>query len=296
MNNAHESTLLPEHFIASPRDIDNIEPAGEIPEKKTEAAYPRRHGLLNFIAELRRRRVCRAATLYAVAMWLICQIIELVYKAIGLPEWTLKLVIVLGLLGFPIALILSWMIDITPNGLVVDSAHNAPQVANDDESRGPFDQVIDCSLVLVAMFIGANLAIGVLSTESSAAQSHAQKIAVEQFRVASENGAEILSQGLVIELQHELDSKTDMTVIVPQEPFLTTDSVILSGAIFVSEKKVRITAMMIDNETGEVTWSQSFEWTRNDSLSAPERIAREIVSALPVPLRTASAAEIDHAT
>jgi len=296
MNNAQESTFRPEDIDASPHDIRDFERAGRPPAERTEAVYPRKHGFLNLVAELRRRRVCRAATLYAVAMWLICQIVELVYKALGLPEWTLKLVIVLGLLGFPIALILSWMIDITPNGLVIDNPRNVPQVANDSEARGPFDQVIDCSLLLLALFIGAQLAIGVLSTESNAAQSHAQKIAVELISVPSENGAEILSQSLVVNLQHELASKTQMTVIVPREPNRTSDSLILSGVVAVSEKRIHITATMIDNKTREVTWSQSFEWPRTDLLSVQAEIAQEIVAAIPAPFRTARLGETDHAT
>ncbi len=143
------------------------------------------------------------------------------------------------------------------------------------------DQIIDCSLVLAALIISVQLTVGVLSTESIAAQTYSQKIAVVPFRVASGNEAETLSQGLFIELQHELASQTHMTVIAPRDPYLTTGCLSLTGAVAVGESHVRITATMIDNDTGAVTWSKVFERPRTDSLMAPVEFAQEIVAALP---------------
>ena len=296
MNIAQESTYLPDNLNGGPNHIVNIGWAGESPEKRSETSNPQPHGILRFITELRRRRVCRAITMYAVAMWLVCQIVEIVSPALGLPEWTLKLVIMLGLLGFPIALILSWLIDITPNGLVIESADRSNHSATvETEPRRPLDQIIDCSLGLAALIIGTQLAVGVLSTETLAAQTYSQKIAVVPFRVASGNEAETLSQGLVIELQHQLASQSRITVIAPRDPYLTTDCLSLTGAVAVGENQVRITATMIDNDTGVVTWSQVFERPRTDSLMAPVEFAHEIVAALPVQFQISSASEADHA-
>jgi hypothetical protein len=62
--------------------------------------------LFHFVAELRRRRVCRAVTMYSVALWLVCQIVDVITPALELPEWTLKLAIVLGLLGLPVIILM----------------------------------------------------------------------------------------------------------------------------------------------------------------------------------------------
>ena len=294
--NAQERPFLPGDLNVSPNHIVNIGRTAETPAEKSVADNPESHGLFHFIAELRRRRVCRAITMYAVAMWLVCEVAELVYPELGLPDWTLKFVIVLGLLGFPIALILSWLIDITPNGLVIEGTDRSNHSATvENEPRRPFDQIIDCSLVLAALIIGAQLAVGALSTETNAAHTYSHKIAVVPFRVASGNEAETLSQGLFIELQHELASQTDITVIAPRDPYFSAGCLSLTGAVAIGENHIRITATMIDYDTGAITWSQVFERPRIDSLMAPVEFAREIVAALPVQFQVSNASQVDHA-
>lgn len=294
--NAQETTILPEILDVSPNQFVYNGRAAEKPEEQPLAESPESRGLFHFVAELRRRRVCRAITMYAVAMWLVCQIVELVSPELGLPEWTLKLVVVFGLLGFPVALVLSWLFEITPNGLVIESADGSNHAAtSESEPRRPLDQIIDCSLVVAALIIGAQLALGVLSTETIAAQTVSQKIAVVPFRVASGNEAETLSQGLLIELQHELASQSHITVIAPRDPYLTTDCLSLTGAVAVGESHVRITATMIDNDSGVVTWSEVFNRPRTDSLMAPVEFAQEIVAALPEQFQVSSASQVDHA-
>jgi TolB-like protein len=257
----------------------------------------RRNSLVRFITELRRRQVCRTATIYAVVLWLICQIIDLVYIELGLPDWTLKFVIVLGLLGLPITLILSWLIDITPDGLVLDAAGNSArsQVA-DAGSRRLFDCIIDGGLVLAAMAIGIQLATGGLSPQSDATTTGPQKIAVLTFGAASGNGAEMLSAELTIELQHELNKVADVLVIASKEPYLTKDSQILSGRVAIDENQVRVTATMTSNGDGSITWSQVFHQPRTDSLLVPSNLARDIVEALPLSYLVSATSLVPHAT
>jgi TolB-like protein len=256
-------------------------------------------GLFHLISELHRRRVCRAATLYAIAMWLTCQIVQLVYLELGLPAWTLKFVIVVGLVGFPITLILSWLFDITPNGIEVDTVRSRPQsIASEVERRTISENVIDCALIITALVISFQLTVGVLSigNVAAAAESSAQRIAVVPFRVASGVDADLLSDGLLIELQHELIRQTGMTVIAPTDQSLTSDSISLTGYVSIGENQVRVTATMIDNTTGAITWSQAFQRPRIDSLQTPVIFAQEIVAALPVPIRISSSTAVDHAT
>ena len=298
MNNAQVSTFHTDSLDVSRNHIVMIGRTADKPSERSEARNSRSNGLLRFIAELRRRRVCRAATMYAVALWLIFQIVELVYLELGLPDWTLKLVIVLGLLGLPIALILSWLFDITPNGLVVDVSDASQNVAMQQvKSMRPFDQAVDCGLLFAALVIGIQLAVGSLSAQAeSPAQAHSQRIAVLPFRVASGNGAEPFSEGLVIELQHELAKGTGFTVIAPRDPYLAINCLSLTGAVAVSDEHVRITVMVIDNNSGEVAWSQVFQPARTDSLTGPAEIAKQIIAALPAPYRVTDASEPDHVT
>ncbi len=74
-------------------------------------------GLREFLVELRRRKVYRVAVVYAVVAFVIWQAAEIAFPALHLPEWTLTLVVVLTLVGFPIALLLAWAFEITPEGV-----------------------------------------------------------------------------------------------------------------------------------------------------------------------------------
>src|SRR3954453_15296467 len=73
----------------------------------------------SFFEEVQRRKVYRVAVAYVVAAGFIIQIGSAVFPAWDLPNWTFRLVVVLLLIGFPIALILAWAYDITPEGIKV---------------------------------------------------------------------------------------------------------------------------------------------------------------------------------
>jgi hypothetical protein len=72
---------------------------------------------MSLIAELKRRNVFRVALLYLVAGWVILQVAQLLFDVLKLPDWTSRLVLGLLMLGFPLALIFSWVYELTPEGL-----------------------------------------------------------------------------------------------------------------------------------------------------------------------------------
>src|SRR3977135_915357 len=71
----------------------------------------------NFFGELRRRNVYRVAAAYAIVSWLIIQIATQVFPVLEIPNWCVRLVIVLLAFGFPVALILAWAFELTPEGI-----------------------------------------------------------------------------------------------------------------------------------------------------------------------------------
>ena len=85
------------------------------------AESPRREGRArSFLRELSQRKVCRTAISYALVLWLNLQIGDVLFPIIGLPEWTLKLVMFAGFMGFPVVLILAWTFQITERGIELD--------------------------------------------------------------------------------------------------------------------------------------------------------------------------------
>src|SRR5438045_2008586 len=74
-----------------------------------------------FFAELKRRNVYKVAAAYAVVGWLIIQVATQVFPFFEIPNWAVRLVVILLVLGFPVALILSWAFEITPEGIKRES-------------------------------------------------------------------------------------------------------------------------------------------------------------------------------
>src|SRR5436305_9387801 len=86
----------------------------------------------NFFAELKRRNVYKVAVAYAVVSWLLIQIATQVFPFFEVPNWTVRLVVLLLILGFPVALVLSWAFEITPEGIKLESELGP----NDTRTRG----------------------------------------------------------------------------------------------------------------------------------------------------------------
>ncbi len=101
----------------------------------------------NFFGELKRRNVYKVAVAYAVVAWLVIQIATQVFPVFDIPNWAPRLVVILLLLGFPVALVLSWAYELTPEGI-----KRTEEVAPPSRSRaGPggsstFSSSVFCSL------------------------------------------------------------------------------------------------------------------------------------------------------
>ena len=96
--------------------------------------------LRNFFAELKRRNVYKVAIAYAVAAWLLMQIATQVFPFLEIPNWAIRLVIILPVIGFPIALVIAWAFELTPQGLKTDRSSRCDfGTATSRESR------LDCS-------------------------------------------------------------------------------------------------------------------------------------------------------
>ncbi len=107
--------------------------------------------LYALIQDLRERKVYRAMLIYSIVVWLLFQISEIVVPALNMPFWVNSLVVFLGILGFPIAAILSWTFDLTPHGLVREVA--IPPSKKEDAGRKRGELVFDMVLTSAALAI-----------------------------------------------------------------------------------------------------------------------------------------------
>jgi CheY-like chemotaxis protein/signal transduction histidine kinase len=88
-----------------------------------------------FVGELRRRKVIRVAAVYAVVAWLVIQIATQTFPALHLPDWAATFVVVLAILGFPIALVLAWALELTPAGVRSEQPSDSPAVPTAPKSH-----------------------------------------------------------------------------------------------------------------------------------------------------------------
>jgi TolB-like protein/tetratricopeptide (TPR) repeat protein len=103
-------------------------------------------------AELRRRNIFRVAGVYAVVSWILAQITSLAANSFGAPDWVMKMIIVALVIGFPVALLLAWAFEMTPEGVKRTEAVSESESVSTKPAR-TLDYVIVGGLVLVAALV-----------------------------------------------------------------------------------------------------------------------------------------------
>src|ERR1700731_2095730 len=126
----------------------------------------------NFLAELKRRNVYKVAVAYAVVSWLLIQVATQVFPFFEIPNWAVRLVVLLLILGFPVALILSWAFEITPEGIKRESEIGP----NESITRHTGRKIVGITVVLAIIAAGM-LAFQLLRSGSAAKPASSSTIA-----------------------------------------------------------------------------------------------------------------------
>lgn len=108
-----------------------------------------------FFSELKRRNVFRVGTAYLVVGWLLIEVSDTVFPRLGLPEWTVTLVVAVLLIGFPLALVISWVYELTPEGLKLD-AEVPPEQSITPTTGRRLDRLILVGLVVLIGVVAAD--------------------------------------------------------------------------------------------------------------------------------------------
>jgi len=219
--------------------------------------------------ELRRRKVVRVAVAYGVVAWLVVQVAETVFEPLQLPNWSLTLVVVLAILGFPVALALAWAFEITPSGVRRD-----PAVAEPSKCVPP--------------------AVAVPAVEAAAPVPHAS-VAVLPFVDMSETQDQgYFCDGVAEEILNSLTHVRGLSVAARTSSFQfkgqTGDiaaiarrlnvAAVLEGSVRKSGDRLRVTAQLVAAKDGFHLWSERFDVSAADVFAVQERIASNIAGAL----------------
>ena len=251
----------------------------------------------NFLAELKRRHVYRGAIAYAVVAWLLIQIATQVFPFFEIPNWIVRLVVLVAVLGFPIALIIAWAFEMTPQG--IKRAENiAPNEYVPHWSARRFAALI----VAIAMLATGLMMFSLVrnkstsTTQFTAAATPSQKsIAVlPLLNESGDPGDEYFSDGLSEELIAALGQIRGLKVIGRSSSFRFKDksddvkaigeklgvSTLLEGTVRKQGDRVRIVAELIDAQDGSELWSRTFDRELKDIFVVQAEIAEAVATSL----------------
>lgn len=246
--------------------------------------------LEGLLRELRHRKVFRVAVLYAVVAWGVTEVVTTIAPLLRLPDWTPALVLVLLLVGFPVALVLAWAFELTPEG--VRRAEAAP---DPPAGRWRAARYLGPGAVVALAGFGAYAYMGGPERAASASAGRITSIAVLPFADMSPGkDHEYFSDGLSEELLDALAQIDGLKVPARTSSFAFKGEgvdirdvgrrlgvqTVLEGSVRKAGERIRITAQLIDAASGYHLWSQTYDRDLTDIFAVQDEISREIVAAL----------------
>ncbi len=251
---------------------------------------------MNFFHELKRRNVFRVAIMYLVAAWLIIQIASTLAPALLLPEWTTRLVTLLLMIGFPVALIFAWAFELTPEGM-----KRTKEVDIDESITHHTGKKLEYGIIgILAIAVAFLLLRPSEVTESPILTANATpSIAVLPFEDFSpDKDQEYFSKGIAEEILNLLAKTNNMKVAARTSSFAFYGSeedirnigqkldvsTVLEGSIRKAGGTLRITAQLINVNDGYHIWSETYDRDMSDIFAVQDEIAASILTSLKVHL------------
>jgi len=175
---------------------------------------------VSFFAELKRRNVIRVGIAYAVVAWVLAQIAEFAFENFGAPDWVLKSVVVVLLLGMPLVLIFAWAYEMTPEGIKREREVDRSQSITPQTGRKLDRMIIAVLLVALGWFAWDKFGSSTDSEPLQTAESVAASVAVLPF-VAMSNGPddEYFADGLTEEILNSLAQLPELLVTARTSAF-----------------------------------------------------------------------------
>ena len=259
-----------------------------------------------FFAELKRRNVYKVAVAYIVAGWALSQGIAQVFPVFDVPNWVVRLIVFLIVIGFPIALIFAWAFEITPEGLKrAEEADAMPQSARPTKRTWIYIVVIG-AVVSVALFFLGRYTAGNRTT----LRDDNKSIAVLPFQSLSEDKNDAyFADGVQDQILTNLAKVSDLKVIshtsVRQYKSGAERNLreigrqlgvayIMEGSVRRVRDRLRINAELIDARTDTHIWAETYDRTAADLFAIQSELAQSIVSQLKAKLSPQQKAEIEE--
>ena len=252
-----------------------------------------------FFEEVQRRKVYRVAAAYIIAAGFIIQIGSAVFPAWELPNWAFRLVVVLLLIGFPIALILAWAYDVTPQGI---RATPAPTTSGSHRRRN--------LIMLIAIGVIISAGAGFFLLPRASARKIDKSIAVLPFQnLSDEKENAYFADGIQDDILTNLSKIGDLKVISRMSVMTYRGdgarnareigkalgvATLLEGSVRRAGNRVRVSVQLINANNDEHIWAEDYDRDLTDVFAIQTDLAQKIASALQAKLSQSEKARIDR--
>jgi TolB-like protein/Tfp pilus assembly protein PilF len=250
---------------------------------------------MSLVTELKRRNVFRVAAAYLVVGWLLTEVLTTILPTLGAPAWAAKAVILIFAFGFIPTVILSWVYELTPEGIKRESDLERDS-AVERTSIKKLDYITIVAVVLVIVFVGffsaRQLPDDVVMIENSISD---RSVAVLPFvNMSNDEDNDYFSDGLTETLLHMLAQVPDLKVAARTSSFAFKGknmdireiaealqvAHVLEGSVQQAGEKVRITVQLIRAADGFHVWSKIYDKTLDDIFDIQDEIAASVGGAL----------------
>ena len=249
-----------------------------------------------FFGELKRRNVYKVAVAYAIVGWLVVQIATQVFPFLEIPNWVVRLVIALVMIGFPIALVIAWAFEATPEGIKrTEVADTMPAVAGQQKHVWIYVVVIGAAISVALFFLGRYTAGNGTPRQSEAATVSAKSIAVLPFdNLSRDPDNAFFAEGVQDEILTRLAKVADLKVIartstqkfksapadlrdVAKQLDVTN---ILEGSVQKVNDQVRVNVQLINALTNAHLWAEIYDRKLSDIFAVQSDIAKTVADTL----------------
>ncbi len=246
-----------------------------------------------FLAELRRRNVYRVAAAYAAVGWLVIQITTQVFPFLQIPTWVVSMVIALIALGFPIALVIAWAFEMTPEGIKRTDDADPPDASGPRHRAWIYVAVIGAVFSIGLFFVGRYTARN--RSVPLTSELPAKSIAVLPFaNLSSDPDNAFFAEGVQDEILTRLAKVADLKVIArtSTQKFKTAPENlpeiakqlgvmnILEGSVQKANDQVRVNVQLINGLTNSHLWAEIYDRKLTDIFAVESDIAKTIADQL----------------
>src|SRR5262252_5330991 len=250
---------------------------------------------MSVFAELKRRNVYKVAVAYAVVAWLLIQAASIFFPAFDAPPWVMKMFIVVIILCFPIALVLSWAFEITPEGIKLESEIEGKSITR-RTGRKIVALTIALAVVAVGLFVFQLVRSKPDTSRSPSTVAITNKsIAVLPFENLSPDPANAyFADGIQDEVLSTVAKVADLKVIsrtstakyksrpenLRQVGLELGVATVLEGSLQRAGDRIRVIVQLIDANSDNHVWSETYDRELKDIFGVQSEIAQSIASAL----------------